>query len=118
MGYYKQLEVSQQDDVDRTIAWYKASGQYLPKYLHNWLLLRDERLWGAIQAWEKQPVEPKPAADHVALQAPQITRKQALWLERNKTVVSLTNRDYNTILGVLVGTVAVIVAIAVTGLVL
>jgi len=57
VGYYKKLDVAQQDDVERTMAWYQASGKDLPPYLHNWLMLRDERLWGAIYAWEASQVE-------------------------------------------------------------
>lgn len=122
MGYYNNLQVSAQADPDRIVAWYKSSGKTLPPYLHDWLLERDERVWGAIQAWENQPVAkkvgeviaraPKPASEHVALVRPELTRKQALWLERNKTVLSMTQTDYNTVLGVtialgvlLVGTV-------------
>ena len=44
MGYYKQLEITQQDDVDRLVAWYRASGSNLPEYLREWLLERDERV--------------------------------------------------------------------------
>ncbi len=108
MGYYKQLEIARQADVDRTIAWYKASGQHLPAYLHAWLLNNDERLEGAIKAWETHPVAPKPATEHVALQPPQVTRKQLRYLERNKPVVSLTKLDYNVALGVLLSVCALI----------
>jgi hypothetical protein len=124
MGYYKQLEVSAQADVDRMVAWYQSSGKHLPPYLHKWLLLRDERVWGAIHAWENQandtqaaevPVRaPKPATEHVALQAPQITRKQALWLERNQPVMSMTRLGYNTVLGVSLFLSAVLVASVIT----
>lgn len=110
MGYYNQLQVSAQADPDRIVAWYKSSGKTLPPYLHDWILANDERVWGAIKAWENQPVSkkvaevitraPKPATEHVALVRPELTRKQALWLERNQTVLSMTQSDYNVVLGV------------------
>jgi hypothetical protein len=107
MGYYNQLGISQQDDVDRITVWYKASGQYLPPYLHKWLLLRDERVWSAIHAWEAQDVatkvseaivkSPKPASEHVALQ-PQ-TRKQA----RATDGVVLSKSDYRLLIWAITG---------------
>lgn len=106
MGYCNQLGISQQDDVDRMVVWYKASGQNLPPYLHKWLLARDERVWGAIQAWEKQDVatkisevvrSPKPASEHVALQ-PQ-TRREA----RATDGVVLSKSDYRLLIWAITG---------------
>jgi len=110
MGYYNQLGISQQDDVDRITVWYKASGQYLPPYLHKWLLLRDERVWGAIHAWEAQDVatkvseaimkSPKPASEHVALQLQ--TRRQAADTVKASQTITLSKSDYRLIMGAVI----------------
>lgn len=108
MGYYKQQEVAQQSDVDRMVAWYHSEAKNTPKYLYDWLMARDERIWSAIEAWETAPVPPKPATEHVALQPVQITRRQALWLERNQPAVSLSKVEYKTALVVLLGVCALV----------
>jgi hypothetical protein len=107
MGYYNNLQVSAQADPDRIVAWYKSSGKTLPPYLHDWLLERDERVWGAIKAWENQPVAkkvaevitraPKPASEHVALQ-PQ-TRRDARALAQSSEVITFTKSDYRLLVG-------------------
>ena len=97
MGYYKQLEVSQQTDVDRIVQWYKAHRDVLPPYVLEWINERDERLWSLIQRWEKQPAQPKPASEHVALQ-PQ-TRRQARELDKASEVITCTKSDYRLLVG-------------------
>lgn len=111
MGYYNQLSISQQDDVDRITVWYKASGKYLPPYLHQWLLASDERVWSAIHAWESQDVatkvsegiakSPKPASEHVALQLQ--TRRQATEIAKASQTVTLSKSDYRLIMGAVIG---------------
>lgn len=97
MGYYKQLELTQQADVDRIVQWYKAHAKVLPPYVLEWINERDERLWGLIQRWEKQPAQPKPATEHVALQ-PQ-TRRQARELEKSSELIHFTKSDYRLLAG-------------------
>ena len=97
MGYYKQLEISQQADVDRIVQWYKAHAKVLPPYVLEWINERDERLWTLIQRWEKLPAQPKPASEHVALQ-PQ-TRKQA----RATDGVVLSKSDYRLLIWAITG---------------
>lgn len=99
MGYYKQLEITQQADVDRIVQWYKAHAEVLPPYVLEWINERDERLWGLIQRWEKQPAQPKPATEHVALQ-PQ-TRRQTRQLEKSNDLIHFTKSDYWVLVGAL-----------------
>ena len=100
MGYYKQLEITQQDDVDRLVAWYRASGSNLPEYLREWLLERDERVWGAIQRWETNPVPPKRAELHVALE--QQTRRSLREAKSKPTTITMTRDEYRMLLFALV----------------
>lgn len=100
MGYYKQLQVAQQTDVDRIVQWYRAHAEVLPAYVLEWVNERDERLWGLIQAWEKQPAQPKPASEHVALQ-PQ-SRREARELGKASEVIEFTKSDYRLLVGAVV----------------
>jgi hypothetical protein len=110
MGYYNQLGISQQADVDRMVVWYKSSGKYLPPYLHEWLLARDERVWSAIHAWEAQDVatkvseaimkSPKPASEHVALQLQ--TRREAADTVKASQTITLSKSDYRLIMGAVI----------------
>jgi hypothetical protein len=97
MGYYKQLEISQQADVDRIVQWYKAHRDVLPPYVFEWVHERDERLWGLIQRWENDTPAPKPASQHVALQPE--TRKQA----RATDGVVLSKSDYRLLIWAITG---------------
>jgi hypothetical protein len=97
MGYFNKLEVSVQDDVDRLVTWYKAHADVLPPYVLEWIVERDERLWALVQRWEKQPAEPKPASEHVALQ-PQ-TRRDARALAQSSEVITFTKSDYRLLVG-------------------
>jgi len=97
MGYFNKLEVSIQDDVDRLVAWYKAHADELPPYVLEWIVERDERLWALVQRWEKQPAQPKPASEHVALQ-PQ-TRRDARALAKSSEVIEITRSDWRVMLG-------------------
>lgn len=100
MGYYKQLDIAQQADVDRIVQWYKAHAEVLPPYVLEWVNERDERLWGLIQRWEKQPALPKPASEHVALQ-PQ-TRRDAKALVKSSDVIEFTKSDYRLLVGAVI----------------
>ena len=97
MGYYKDLAISQQDDVDRIVSWYKAHAEALPPYVLEWINERDERLWSLIQRWEKLPAQPKPASEHVALQSQ--TRRQARELGKASEVITFTKSDYRLLVG-------------------
>lgn len=100
MGYYKQLQVAQQTDVDRIVQWYRAHAEVLPEYVLEWVNERDERLWGLIQRWEKQPAQPKPASEHVALQ-PQ-SRREARELAKASEVITFTKSDYRLLVSAVV----------------
>jgi hypothetical protein len=97
MGYYKELDIAQQADVDRIVQWYKAHAEVLPPYVLEWINERDERLWALIQRWEEQPAQPKPATEHVALQVE--TRKLRRQRERANKVIEMSSSDYRVLLG-------------------
>src|SRR6056297_878622 len=84
MGYFKQLQVADQEQVDRLVAWYKYHQGKLPASYIQWLLKDDELLWKAIEHWEKVPYAPIPATRHVALQSRDHIRQERAYkrLER------------------------------------
>lgn len=67
MGYFKNEQVANQEDVDRLVGWYRWHRDKLPVDYMQWLLKDDELLWKAIEMWERQPYPPRPASSHVAL---------------------------------------------------
>jgi hypothetical protein len=101
MGYFNKLEVSVQDDVDRLVQWYRAHADVLPPYVLEWVVERDERLWALVQRWEKQPAQPKPASEHVALQ-PQ-TRRDARALAQSSEVMEFAKSDWRLLVGAVMG---------------
>jgi hypothetical protein len=101
MGYFNKLEVSIQDDVDRLVQWYRAHADVLPPYVLEWIVERDERLWALVQRWEKQPAQPKPASEHVALQ-PQ-TRRDAKALAKSSEVIEFAKSDWRLLVGAVIG---------------
>jgi len=68
MGYYNRLEVGEQESVDRIVRWYRDHRDVLPPYLLNMIVNDEEFLGRAMWLWEGLVPEPKPAAEHVALQ--------------------------------------------------
>ena len=84
MGYYKNLEVDGQAKADRIVAWYRTHKYTTPGYLVQHLLEDEKRLWGAIEAWERDPFPPKPASEHVALYSPPPLRANRRLAERRK----------------------------------
>lgn len=94
MGYYKQLQIAQQTDVDRLAAWWKANSSKMPRYMYDWVMERDERLWPLIEAWENAPAEPvrKPASSHVALQPE--PRKLRRLREKAPKTYTVTKSEY------------------------
>jgi len=68
MGYYNRVEVEQQAKIDSIVRWYKHHANVLPAYLLNRILADDKLLETVIELWEETP-RPKPAKQHVSLQA-------------------------------------------------
>lgn len=71
MGYYKQLDVLNQEKIDRVVRWWKAHEGITPDYLMV-LIIEDSRFFEkASEAFEstEQIRAPKPAREHIALQA-------------------------------------------------
>lgn len=104
MGYFKQEAISDQEQVDRLVAWYRWHRDKLPQSYIDWLLKDDELLWKAIEHWERVPYAPKPATAHVAL-----------WSNRDhirseRAAIRKANRETAYVLiGLGVGIVALIV---------
>lgn len=67
MGYWKNKLISKQERADRIVSWYRYHRDTCPPYLVKYILEDDDRLWGAIQAWETTPFPPVPAKRHVSL---------------------------------------------------
>lgn len=105
MGYFKQQEVADQEQVDRLVAWYKYHQDKLPTSYIQWLLKDDELLWKAIEYWETVPYGPKPARSHVALN----TRDH---IRAERAVKRQGDRDALTV----IGSVSVIVAVCTVAL--
>jgi len=72
MGYYKNMEVEDQERVDQIVRWYKANSGNVPTYIMNLIVGDEAFLTKVINTWEHIELatlrEPKPARDHVALQ--------------------------------------------------
>jgi len=74
MGYYNNMEVEKQEEVDRVIRWYNNHHAIVPSYLMR--LIMDDNAFATkvVNAWEKielstvETPSPKPASEHVALQ--------------------------------------------------
>ncbi len=79
MGYYKNIEVEQQEQVDQIVRWYKTNADEVPAYLMSLIINDATFLTKVIDAWEDIELatlgepKPRPASDHVALQ---VTRRE------------------------------------------
>lgn len=70
MGYYKDLDVLDQEKIDRVVRWWRTYEGVIPDYLMV-MIIEDSQFWEkASEAFEKHdiPPAPKPATDHIALQ--------------------------------------------------
>jgi len=74
MGYYKNLEVEQQERADMLVRWYHANKDTLPPSVMSVLMEDIEQLERVAAMWDErelsQPVPPVPASAHVALNTP------------------------------------------------
>lgn len=89
MGYFKQEAISDQEQVDRLVAWYRWHRELLPESYIQWLMKDDELLWKAIEQWERVPYAPKRATSHVALWSNRdhIRRERAAIRKANRETV-------------------------------
>lgn len=77
MGYFKNLDVEQQEHIDNVVSWWKYHEDRVPAYLLK-LIVEDSRFWKKVESqWLHGELAPRPASSHVALQP---TRRQ----RRNK----------------------------------
>jgi len=88
MGYYNRLEVGEQENVDKIVRWYRDHRDVLPPYLLNMIVNDEEFLGRAMWLWEGLVPEPKPAAEHVALQEPVVRRRQLREPKRSRMCVA------------------------------
>lgn len=76
MGYYKNLDVEQQEAIDNIVAWWKSHEGIVPDYLLK-MIVEDSDFWPKVsERWLAEEVRPRPASSHVALQAPRRTRRK------------------------------------------
>lgn len=68
MGYYKNIDVEQQQAIDDVIAWWKSHEDRVPHYLLK-MIVEDTRFWHKVRdEWMAEELAPRPASSHVALQ--------------------------------------------------
>lgn len=67
MGYFKNQQIAEQENVDRLVGWYRYHEDKLPASYIEWLLEDDDLLWASIEHWENVPYAPISAKKHVAL---------------------------------------------------
>lgn len=79
MGYYKNLEVEQQQAIDDVIAWWKSHEDRVPHYLLK-MIVEDTRFWNKVRdKWMTEELAPRPASSHVALQPTRRQRRVKKW---------------------------------------
>lgn len=66
MGYHKNLEVEQQDKIDRIVRWYREHSDIVPSYMMGRILADGDLVDELVERWEEIPA-PVPASQHVAL---------------------------------------------------
>ena len=105
MGYYKNIEIEGQEDIDRIVAWYSAFGHKYTADEMSAFLADESTLWQAIRLWEKslKPIQlsgglpkPRPASSHVALAE---TRKQRRAREKAAKTITITSLDFAVMVG-------------------
>lgn len=102
MGYYKNIEVEQQEAIDDIIAWWKSHEDRVPAYLLK-MIVEDTRFWHKVRdRWLTEELGPRPAATHVALQLERRRRRvpKTDWsMSHSDAVVVLTSFTIVTVLG-------------------
>ena len=79
MGYYKNLEVEQQEAIDNVIAWWKSHEGRVPDYLLK-MIVEDSQFWPKVRdRWLMEELAPRPASSHVALQPTRRRRRVKKW---------------------------------------
>lgn len=79
MGYYKNIEVEQQEAIDNIIAWWKSHEGRVPNYLLK-MIVEDSQFWPKVRdRWLTEELAPRPASSHVALQPTRRQRRVKKW---------------------------------------
>jgi hypothetical protein len=79
MGYYKNIDVEQQQAIDDIIAWWKSHEGRVPDYLLK-MVVEDSDFWPKVRdRWMTEELAPRPASSHVALQPTRRRRRSRKW---------------------------------------
>lgn len=101
MGYYKQIEVEQQQAIDDIIAWWKSHEDRVPHYLLK-MVVEDTPFWHKVRdRWMQDELAPRPASSHVALQPSRRQRRVKKWdlsMSHQDAVVILTSFTIVTVI--------------------
>lgn len=108
MGYYKNIDASQQEDVDRIVRWWKENNNQIPEYVMKRVLADEKLLGDLLDAWEARTYAPKPASSHVSLQQP-AKKQKADWSMGSKETKMFVWVYITTMALVLAGVVALAV---------
>lgn len=103
MGYYKNIDVEQQQAIDDIIVWWKSHEDRVPAYLLK-MIVEDTRFWQKVRdRWVSEELAPRPASSHVALQPTRRQRKVRKWdlsMSHDDAVVVMTSFTVITVLAV------------------
>jgi hypothetical protein len=66
---------SKNQELADTVAWYREHFDQLPAELMQAILTDDDFFAKALTVWDNERYAPKPASEHVALQVPQVSRR-------------------------------------------
>ena len=79
MGYYKNIDVEQQQAIDDVIAWWKSHEGRVPDYLLK-MVVEDRDFWPKVRdRWVAEELKPRRATSHVALQPSRRQRRVRKW---------------------------------------
>jgi hypothetical protein len=79
MGYYKNIDVEQQQAIDDIIAWWKSHEGRVPDYLLK-MVVEDRDFWPKVRdRWVAEELKPRRATSHVALQPSRRQRRVRKW---------------------------------------
>ena len=103
MGYYKNIEVEQQQAIDDIIAWWKSHEGRVPDYLLK-MIVEDNDFWPKVRdRWLTEELAPRPASSHVALQPTRRQRRRRKWdlsMSHDDAVVIMTSFAVITVVSV------------------
>jgi hypothetical protein len=79
MGYYKNIDVEQQQAIDDIIVWWKSHEGRVPDYLLK-MIVEDHDFWSKVRdRWVAEELKPRRATSHVSLQPSRRRRRIRKW---------------------------------------